>query len=71
MSLQSVLIPARYSLAESKEWLIHHGLKTTYQGKEERETKRYHRFRQSLPNYLKYKTKKLPNGVELILGYNI
>ena len=70
MVVQSVVFPKRmFSLRESKRWLIKHNYRTSFYGKGVDETENTYRFRQAAPSSLSdYRTKTLPNGVQLVLG---
>ena len=67
--LQSLLIPrSLFTLNQAKKWIKDNNYKDHYQNKSVHITKNYYRFRQHKPNKnLIYKTKKLPNGITLIL----
>ena len=66
MPLQSVLFPKNYTMKEVKQFVTKHNLKPI---KDIHETARFKRLRISEPNYNKYSTKKLSNGIELVIGY--
>ena len=62
--VQSVLIPKKYSVAESKQWLKDNGFKFI----KVHTTKTYHRFRQFSPKKGgNYYSLKLKNGIILVI----
>ena len=70
--IQSVLMPKRlYDAKSAKEWVIANGFKV----KKVDETENFYRFRQLSPQYIErlgytvYRTKKLKDGVELVIAY--
>lgn len=70
MVVQSVVFPKKtFTMKESKTWLKKHNYKTSFYGKGVDETPNTYRFRQAAPSQLSdYRTKTLPNGVQLVLG---
>jgi len=66
METQSVIIPRdKFSLAEAKAWIDRHN----YKKPKVDTTKNFYRFRQEEPGlFHNYRNKKLPDGVELVLG---
>ena len=58
-----------FSLKQAKKWLSKHNYVTSFYGKGVDETLNTYRFRQKAPSQLTdYRTKTLPNGVELVMG---
>lgn len=69
--VQSVVFPRdKYNLTQAKKWLKDNNYKVTYRNKPVDKTKTQFRFRQTAPSkYDSYVTKKLNNGILLILGF--
>jgi hypothetical protein len=69
--IQSVVFPKSFTQAGAIDWLYENGFKV----KKLDEQPHTYRFRQYTPSYLKrmgldvYRTKQLPNGVNLIIAY--
>ena len=62
-TLQTILIPRTFTLAESKRWLKEHNYVNSYY----RTTKNFRQFMQTFPiEGSKYTSKVLPNGIELV-----
>jgi|LakMenE01Jun11ns_1017448.scaffolds.fasta_scaffold9159531_2 hypothetical protein len=67
MPIQAVLFPKHFSILEIKRFLNEHNLK---QIKPIHETVRFKRVRITEPSlYKSFSTKRLSNGVDLVLGY--
>lgn len=65
MTIQTILFPrSKFTEKEAKLWLQQHNFKF---GKVDK-TENYLRYRQYAPNFNRYITKILPNGVELVIG---
>ena len=67
MPIQAVLFPKHYSLLQIRNFLNEHNLK---QLNPIHETMRFRRVRILPPNFKKYSTKRLSNGVDLVIGYD-
>jgi len=67
MPVQAVLFPKNFTILQIKNFLNEHNLKPL---KPIHETMRFKRVRILEPNFKRYSTKQLPNGVDLILGYD-
>jgi hypothetical protein len=67
MPIQAVLFPKHYSLLQIRNFLNEHNLK---QLKPIHETMRFKRVRILEPTFKKYSTKRLSNGVDLVIGYD-
>ena len=67
MPIQAVLFPKHYSLLQIRNFLNEHNLK---QIKPIHETMRFKRVRILEPTFKKYSTKRLSNGVDLVIGYD-
>jgi hypothetical protein len=65
--LQAVLFPKSFTSLEINRFIRDHKLKPI---KAIHQTARFKRLRISEPNYKRYTTKKLPNGIEMVLGWN-
>ncbi len=66
MEIQSVIFPKKkYSATKAKQWLKKKKLKPI---KKVDKTINFLRYRIRQPKYKKYITKKIPNGISLILG---
>lgn len=65
--IQAVLFPKHFSILEIRKFLNDHHL---HQLKPIHETVRFKRVRIKEPNYKRYTTKRLSNGVDLVLGWN-
>lgn len=68
--IQSVIFPKEsFKVGESRKWLKKNDF--IWNGKVDREYREnYFSFRQTEPLYKRYISKKLPNGVILIIGYS-
>ena len=67
--VQSVIVPKKdFNLRQAKKWIKDNKYKLTFYKKKVDITKEFYRFRQTAPKYKKYRTKKLNNGVMLVLG---
>ena len=64
--IQAVLFPKHFTSHEIHRFIREHKLKPI---KPIHETVRFKRLRITEPNYSRYTTKKLANGIELILGH--
>lgn len=73
--LQSIIFPKnKYTKKQAEAYLLKHNYKIKFYGKGVDETINYYRYRQASPLKFKkdkYITKKLNNGIQLILGYLI
>ena len=67
MPIQAVLFPKHYSLLQIRNFLNEHNLKKL---KPIHETMRFKRVRILEPTFKKYSTKRLSNGVDLVIGYD-
>lgn len=67
MGVQSVIFPkSKWTISESRAWLRSH----KYMGLDVDIKPNFLRFRQVDPSkYKKYRTTKLPDGIELVVGY--
>ncbi len=66
MAIQSVLFNrATWTVPRARGWLIRNGF-TAYKV---HTTENYHRFRQYDPRREKYRTQKIGNGIEYVIGY--
>lgn len=64
--VQSVLFKKdKWSTFRALMWLQKHG----YHAHKEDTTDKFLRFRQMNPTFSRYSTKKLPGGIELVIGY--
>ena len=69
MEIQSVLIPkGTFTLEDAQEWILNNGFKLTFDKKPLDETDNYFRFRQKRPNYKRYFTREIKDGVLLVIG---
>ncbi len=68
-TVQSVVFPRdKFSLSEAKKWVTDNGYKTSFHGKPVDIKPTQYRFRQAPVMFKNYVTKKLSNGVLLVLG---
>ncbi len=67
-SVQSIIFNKNYwSLPQIKQWLRYHRFRPI---KKVHETKNFYRYRLQNPsNFSRFITKKLPDNIELIIGY--
>ena len=70
MGVQSVVFPKKhFTLREANDWIKKHNYKLTHYGKKVHITPTQFRFRQTSPlKYKKYRTARLKNHVQLIVG---
>lgn len=70
--LQSVIVPKdNFTFKQAEKWIKENKYKTSFYGKKPDITENFYRFRQQATKNFKkgsYRTKTLPNGVQLILG---
>ncbi len=68
-TIQSVIVPRnKFSLSQAKSWISENGYKTSFRGKGVDIKPNFWRFRQAPASFKNYVTKRLSNGVQLILG---
>lgn len=67
----SIIIPkALFTYDEACQWVVDHGYNVIYHGKRPDITNHFYRFRQhSAKLFSRIRTKLLPNGIELLIGY--
>ncbi len=67
--VQSVVFErSKWSLEGAKSWIREHDYKTSFHGKPVDIKRTQYRFRQQPVNYPTYRTKRLGEGVMLVLG---
>lgn len=69
MRIQSILFDKHiWTKSASANWLVQHSYKTSFYGKRVEVTANRYRYRQLAPKKgAKYRIKKLPGGIELVL----
>lgn len=66
MAIQSVLFDkTKWTIPQARHWLSSHGFVFI----KVHTTEHYHRFRQYDPRKEKYRTQKIGNGIEYVIGY--
>ena len=64
--VQAIIFPKdKFDISKSEKWLNEHSYKPI---KEVHETDNFYRYRISKPVYKNYITKKLPSGIEMVMG---
>lgn len=68
--IQSIIFSKdKFTLKESKHWLLKHNYKIKYYGKKPDITENYYRFRQAAPIKAKYYIKKIDDGILFVYYY--
>ena len=72
METQSVIIPKnQFTKSKADKWIKDNGYKLSFYKKKMEETDNFYRYRQMAPSKFdkkSFRNKKLPDGIELVLG---